>query len=231
MAHHGALCMGESYEEAMAVAATLEGDCSDHLLGLKIEATDPPTAKYNLLNSHRGPEGFAVFEKTDDRRQENEIDSKVANSEQNPQRILHQMIYNKRKDINAIIQASNPVIVASSERRGVLKPFLDDVAQLIGTSVRTSFWDPKYPEASSRQILSALKGRHAVLISGAGALCCGKTHKDAEAVQLVLNKGCRASNLSQTLDISQPIHPWECFLMRQNYLRVYAKKAGDAYKD
>ncbi len=169
MSNHGALCYGESYEEAFEVARTLEEACGKYLEHLGIPAWK---------------EQSYADEGAD-------------------------------KDADEPIWNDDPAIMKFMKVRSVLKPYLDDFAQLAGTSMKVIDDDEKAIE-------KALKENTPVLVRGKGALCAAEKRSDAEALSIVIEKNCRAALAAIG---SKPINPAECFLMRQIYLNKYSKQS------
>ncbi len=137
-------------------------------------------------------------------------------------------IIKNRRDIHYVLHATSPEILKASTFGRTLRPPLDDMAQIVGTSLKTSDWYENDMDKTTVEIIKALKGRHGMLIKDRGAFCCGATKKDAEAVQLIMEKGCKASNILRTKTGDKGISGIECFLMRINYLANYSKKAEKA---
>ncbi len=134
----------------------------------------------------------------------------------------HVAIYKNRSDISAIIHATSPALLAVSHTKEVVKPLLDDMAQLIGLSIRSAS-----PEASPKHIsllLKRLKRRNAIFITGEGALCGAGSLDDAHAVCQVTEKASQAWIESSFLGGGHKISPIESALMRWVYLKKYSKK-------
>lgn len=108
---------------------------------------------------------------------------------------------------------NSPVIMKYMEVRNVLKPYLDDFAQLVGTKLEVVDDDEAVIEKAIRE------GRP-LLVRGRGALCAAEIESDKEAISLVIEKNCRAALAAIG---SKPINPLESFLMRQFYLKKYSK--------
>lgn len=109
---------------------------------------------------------------------------------------------------------NSPVIMKYMEVRNVLKPYLDDFAQLIGTKLDVVDDDKTI-------IRKAVEEGTPLLVRGRGALCAAEEESDKEAVSLVIEKNCRAALAALG---SKPINPVECFIMRQFYLKKYSKR-------
>ena len=118
----------------------------------------------------------------------------------------------------------SPIVVKFTEEEKLLKPYLDDFAQLVGTKLRVAEDRPEIIE-------KALAENTPLLIKGRGALCAAKKKSDSEALYIVIEKNCRAffaaqaakKNENGNVSAGKPIKAWECALMRQIYLKKYSK--------
>lgn len=111
----------------------------------------------------------------------------------------------------------SPAAVAVSRKGKTLRPLLDDLAQIAGTDVRCAEPDP-------RDIAEKLRGRNAVLVRGCGAICTGETESDAEAVRMILTKGCRARLYADTVRGCRALNPVDAAFQRVFYLKKYSKR-------
>lgn len=115
---------------------------------------------------------------------------------------------------NEALWNESPVIMKFMEARDVLKPYLDDFAQMAGSGLKVIDYNEKL-------IAKAIKNGKPLLVRGKGALCAAEERSDAEALFMVIEKNCRAALAALG---AEPIAPWECMLMRQVYLRKYSKR-------
>lgn len=115
-----------------------------------------------------------------------------------------------------ILINTDPDVVRFAKIGAVLKPLLDDFAQIVGIKIKTVENDPAL-------ILPALKPCSAVFIRDVGAVCWGRNETDAEAVSMILRKNCKAYFAAWTFGRPQYIKPWECILMRRVYLKKYSR--------
>lgn len=113
----------------------------------------------------------------------------------------------------AVIWNCSPVVKAFLREGISLKPYLDDFAQMAGTSMKL---------AGPEGIESAVKGGKSMLVKGRGALCVGRNVSDAEALSMLVEKNCKAYFAARAGG-GKPIKFWECLAMRQFYLRKYSK--------
>ena len=115
------------------------------------------------------------------------------------------------------IHAASPYIMEMSRRGKTVMPYLDDMAQIGGTSYRCV---PEIPTAS--QFHNAGKGRNVVFIKGDGAICFADSAEEAEAIAIVLEKNCQAANLALKKAIP-PVDKISAALERTVYLKKYSK--------
>lgn len=116
-----------------------------------------------------------------------------------------------------VIWNRSQILLDFAEEFREMKPYLDDFAQIIGLKTRVLPKDRQAAEAAAR------KGE-SVLVKGMGAFCVADTLEDAKAISMIIEKNAMASFAARAAE-GKPIKPWECFLMRQNYVKNYAKLA------
>jgi ribulose-5-phosphate 4-epimerase/fuculose-1-phosphate aldolase len=210
MAYHGALVFGESPEAAFSTALTLEEECR------RFYATYEDKPVRSMGHSVREGSAFTYH----DGDMSSTVDIGTGQPQKGPvmpvEAQWHLAVYRARTDINVIRGCTLPGVMAVSQKTTSVKPLLDDFAQLIGPSSRVASAEPS-------AIVRALRGRNAVLVAGVGALCCAGSEDDAEAVEMVLEKGCDAYLAAQARGAVKPISPIECRLMRFVYLNKYSK--------
>ena len=212
MAHHGAVCMGADSNEAFFVAQTLEDACrvfiaKKHTGAKKIKK---PVCYSSVRKDDKllisGDDG-SDFE-TPVSKELNRTDFGVA--------AMHRDIYLARPEINAILNAATPDILAAQDKcRGKLKPLLDDYAQIAGVSVK---------KAKKEKAAKALNGRNAVFVKGSGLLCCGTDMYEANAIRMVVEKNCQAYLAACSFGVTNYINVFESFLMRFVYVKKYSKQ-------
>lgn len=242
MKNHGALCFGLDYQETFKVAHELEDACkrfieehyqkiSNHseadlikigsyaiskLTGSNITITE--SSRPLSWESKRTEKGFSFL--IDDKTIEIGFDIpsqyKKDNEDIYNELIILNEIYKNNDHINHIIHTNLTGTTVMSYAGIKLLPFLDDFAQIVGTSVKTSDINPK-------EISKSLKSSSAVLLKNDGALCCGISRDDAVAVSMVLEKNCIAYIAAALLGKIKPINALECKLMRFVYQTKYSK--------
>jgi len=138
---------------------------------------------------------------------------------------LHKALYTARPEINALIHSRSPAVMASSRAGVTVFPLLDDMAQIVGTSIRTA------PSGTEKIILGqsvrAFRGRNAFFIEDQGALCGGSSLDEAHAVSQVCEKACKAFIESSFIGGGHRINPLESWLMRAVYLKKYSRQSTE----
>jgi L-fuculose-phosphate aldolase len=211
MANHGALCFGEDRGQAFAAARTLEEECRRFLTPASPVPPGKPAesrreGKAMIFQDSGGEIRIPLFSDTDSLSLEAR---------------LHLAVYRTRRDIAFILGSSEPWTLRASVEGSILKPLLDDFAQIAGASVAAVDQGKRGP----LRLVQTMRGRSAVLLKGRGALCCAGSREDASAVAMVLEKECLAYFAASARGPVKPISPLECRLMRFVYLSRYAKKA------
>jgi L-fuculose-phosphate aldolase len=137
---------------------------------------------------------------------------------------LHTEIYRTRKNIDAVIHTHqmNASTVAAARRD--VPPILDDMAQIIGPTVRCADYALPNTKKIVRKTVRALKGRYAALMANHGAVCVGRDMNEAFVVCQVLEKACKAFIEAEFIGGAKGINKFEAHLMHQFYLRKYSKQ-------
>jgi len=140
---------------------------------------------------------------------------------------LHCEIYRTRKNIDAIIHThqANASTVAAAHRE--VPPILDDMAQIIGPSVRVAEYARSATKKITKRTVRALKGRNAALMANHGAVCVGRDLEEAFVVCQVLEKACRALIEAEFLGGAKSINKIEAHLMHRAYIRKYSGEADN----
>ncbi len=241
MKNHGAVCFGKDAEEAFKVATELEHVCDGFIVDqyLKISqmksfepdklrqfalsrlARRTETLDYEMprpyCNSERTRNGFKLYIKNGEtvNVRFGELGGELPKEVE-----IHNEIYLKNTNINYIIHADTPDILTVSRANITLYPLIDDFAQIAGTKVKTVLNDPSI-------IAAALKSASAVFIVNNGAFCCGAFEGDASAVNIIMEKNCKAFIGGTICGRVKPISWLDSKLMRFVYVKKYSKQISD----
>jgi len=138
---------------------------------------------------------------------------------------MHSGIYLDRKEINAIIHTHQMNASTCAAARREVPPVLDDLAQIIGPSVRCAEYALPSTKKMMKAVVKALKGRYAALMANHGAVCVGRDLDEAFVVCQVLEKGCKAFIEAEFLGGAKSISKFEAWIMHKIYLQKYSKMA------
>ena len=217
MANHGAECMGTDYDNAFAIAHALE---------------EISRARYrSLLRMSPAYSSILPTELEIDTADRCGSDLSSFYSFVDPERIhaAAQAVVSKDVQIAALGDTASfaalstaPFTVSASRLlQPELFPYIDDLAQIAGVSIRILPAD-----AGDREIQEALDGRNVVLLRGVGAICTGSSRDDVDAAVMVLEKGCRAALLAKVVGITRevpPISAEHAAIDRETYVTAYSK--------
>lgn len=250
MKHHGAVCLGTDYEDAFAVANALENVCEKFIVerccevsGKAVETfsgvVDYVTEVFKSDSKYKAAKEFVPCDSTrkgdcffigEKDKQCAIIDTKsgalIGGGEIPDSADMHWAIYKKRKDVNYIRHTKDENVVAMSRKGKTMKPFLDDLAQLCGPVVKCAVFNPSDTLKTSKKVVKALGKRNAVLIKDNGAVCVAGNQYDAEAVEIVMEKGCKTAVGAELYAETKPIGAFDAHLMNFIYKVKYSKKAG-----
>ena len=140
---------------------------------------------------------------------------------------LHGEIYKTRKKVNAVIHThqQNASTVAAARRE--IPPILDDMAQILGPSVRVADYALPGTKKIVKATIKALKGRNAALMANHGAVVVGSNLEEAFVAAEVLEKTAKAFIEASFIGEAKSINKFEAWFMHQYYIRKYGKQKSN----
>jgi L-fuculose-phosphate aldolase len=141
------------------------------------------------------------------------------------ERKLHRDIYRTRPEVNAIVHTHSMSVSTVAAARREVPPILDDLAQIVGPSVRVADYALPGTKKMGRTVLKALRGRMGALMANHGAVALGRTMEEALLCARILEKGCRAFIEAEFLGGAKQINRFEARLMHEIYLRKYSRRS------
>lgn len=219
MEHHGAVCMGVSLEDTFNIANVLEDACGVYIA--KKSGKDKQPDKPVCYTSVRNGDGF-IISGDDGSSFEAHLDSPLDRA-QFATAAMHREIYVANPDINVILGCTSPAVLkATAKCGGKLKPLLDDYAQIAGRNIK---------RIKNGKAAGAFKGRSAAIVKNGGILCLGTDMFEAKAVQMVVEKNCKAYLAGRNFKAVNYINCLESALMRTVYVMKYSKQKDKAPKE
>lgn len=126
-------------------------------------------------------------------------------------------IFSSRNDINAIVFICTEAAVRFSKENQIMRPALDDLAQIIGPDVTVC------PDGTARTLLKALRNRRGCFIQGSGIIAVGDTIEEAIAGARILEKSAEAEIYSGKLHGLQYLDPTTAQELHKYYDGSYSK--------
>ena len=126
-------------------------------------------------------------------------------------------IFSSRDDINAIVFICTEAAVRVSKENQIMRPALDDLAQIIGPDVTVC------PDGTARTLLKALRNRRGCFIQGSGIIAVGDTIEEAIAGARILEKSAEAEIYSGKLNGLQYLDPTTAQELHKYYDGSYSK--------
>lgn len=126
-------------------------------------------------------------------------------------------IFSSRDDINAIVFICTEASVRFSKENQIMRPALDDLAQIIGPDVTVC------PDGTARTLLKASRNRRGCFIQGSGIIAVGDTIEEAIAGARILEKSAEAEIYSGKLNGLQYLDPTTAQELHKYYDGSYSK--------
>lgn len=126
-------------------------------------------------------------------------------------------IFSSWDDINAIVFICTEAAVRFSKENQIMRPALDDLAQIIGPDVTVC------PDGTARTLLKALRNRRGCFIQGSGIIAVGDTIEEAIAGARILEKSAEAEIYSGKLNGLQYLDPTTAQELHKYYDGSYSK--------
>lgn len=214
MKYHGTVCMGNSLENSFEIAMILEKmaqEVYESVCGT-IKERIVQTPEYG--RSWRKGNSFIL--EVNGKLSEYGID--VLPKDAPEVALLHAEIY-KSSNVFNIIHSTDAEVVEVSSKGQILRPLLDDLAQIVGVNIKTV----KNESGDAKAVAKELKNKNAVLLENEGAICTGSTESDAEAAAMILRKGCAANLYAAALNKKDGISTADAYIQRIFYRTKYSK--------
>lgn len=125
-------------------------------------------------------------------------------------------ILKSRSDINAIAIIVTEYAVKYSSEDKVIKPSLDDFAQIIGPDA------PIIDNVTSRLVLNAVQNRGGCLVRGVCIIGVGRNMPEAVAAAQIIEKACEAEQLASKIGGVKYLDTEVASALHEDYLKSYS---------
>jgi len=137
---------------------------------------------------------------------------------------LHGEIYKSRTKVHAVIHTHQQNASTVAAARVELPPILDDMAQILGPTVRVAEYALPSTKKIVKATVKALKGRNAALMANHGAIVVGGDLDEAFVAAEVLEKTAKSFIEASFIGEAKSINKFEAWFMHQYFIRKYSKQ-------
>lgn len=199
MRYHGVLCLGRDDRHAFAISEAMER-IGGVILG---KATgEQMVSQEGLRTSYEKKMGIDAEEHLDTEEIKKQLEQRMPGGQW-----------------RCGFVSVHPMLCGYSKTGRVLRPMIDDMAQIVGTEISSvSFRD------STEDIAQALGEQNALFVRGVGAFCMASSEDDAKAVEQVLEKDLVCEMYATLMGCRHPLGRLDAFFQRNVYLNKYSKQ-------
>lgn len=140
---------------------------------------------------------------------------------------MHLAVYAARPELRAIAHTHSMSASTVAAARREVPPVLDDLAQIVGPTLRVADYSLPGSKKMGKAVVRALAGRMAALMANHGLVACGRDAKEALLCAQIAEKGCRAFIEAEFLGGAKSVGRLEAAIMHQVYLHKYSKGKGE----
>ncbi len=144
------------------------------------------------------------------------------------EKTLHMEIYRTRAEAKAVVHTHSMSASTVAAARREVPPILDDLAQIVGPTLRVADYSLPGSKKMARTVLRAMSGRMAALMANHGAVAIGRSADEAVLCAQIVEKGCRAFVEAEFLGGAKSISRFEAAIMHEVYLRKYSRLKKEA---
>ncbi len=141
---------------------------------------------------------------------------------------LHAAIYRRRPDVEAIVHTHSPYAAVFAVNRIELPPLLEEMAQLVGGSVRVAPYAASGSIELAEGAAAAIQDRSAVLLANHGLVGVGRTLKEALTVCQIVEKSAQVFLWAKLSGTPHLLGEKEVLELRQGFLQNYGQQPKDA---
>lgn len=137
---------------------------------------------------------------------------------------LHAAIYQKRPDVLGIVHTHSTYASVLAVNHLELPPVLDELAQLLGGTVRVAPYAPPGTGGLAAGAVAALERRSAAILANHGVVGVGRSPAEALLICQVVEKGAQVFLLAQLSGTPHVLSERAAVLLRRNFQENYGQK-------
>jgi L-fuculose-phosphate aldolase len=122
-----------------------------------------------------------------------DLDGNIIEGDKNPsiEFKMHLELYNTRQDAKAVVHTHSLYASAMAILNEPLPPVIDETVTKLGSQIRVSEYAMPGTKDLAQNVRVAIEDRSAAFIGNHGAVCIGKTLKEALHLAVVLERTCK----------------------------------------
>lgn len=137
---------------------------------------------------------------------------------------MHAAIYKAKNEVNAIVHSHSLYASIVAAKGGEVPPYIEDMAQVIGPSIKVASHALTGTPELADGVLKALDNRYGAILQNHGAVCVGRDMREAFAACHILEKSCQIFIFIELLGGGKPLPAEHAEGFRSYYLNNYQKK-------
>lgn len=121
-----------------------------------------------------------------------DMNGNVIEGDKNPstESKMHLELYNSREDAKAVVHTHSLYASAMAVLNEPLPPIVDETVTKLGSHIRVSKYAMPGTKELAENVRAAIEDRSAAFLCNHGAVCIGKTLKEALHLALILERTC-----------------------------------------
>ena len=140
--------------------------------------------------------------------------------------VSHKAIFNKRKDVGAVIHNHSPYATAVSMLHQSIPPIVEEIAQIVGGEIHCSNYIPAAQHQDfANEIARTIGQSNAVLAANHGVFCCGRNLAEAFLVSKIVEKAAMMFLMASAAGAITVIPDEFVASERYRYLHHYGNKS------
>ncbi len=131
-----------------------------------------------------------------------DLDAKTVEGFRNPsiEKYAHLELYKSRTDAKAVVHSHGEYSTALALLNRPLPPVIDEVVPKLGGEIRLAPYAMPGTKELAKNIVEAMEKRSAALMANHGAICIGKSPREAFEYSLLLERTCKIYLLALQID-------------------------------
>ena len=143
---------------------------------------------------------------------------------------MHIALYASNPKLHAIVRTHSIYASAVAAMRADIPPFIEDMIQVVGGPIKCAEYALAGSTELAKNAVTAMDGACAALLANHGAICCGKTLREALNIADIVEKSAQIFCITASMGGGKCIDEKNSKVIRAFYNEHYSKRqAGEEY--